>query len=87
VTEATAVSTAVAEAERDPNEILRIEGLVKYFPIKKGVFKHTIGQVRAVDGVDLAVRKGETVGVVGESRPHHHQARRADCGPDHLRGA
>jgi oligopeptide/dipeptide ABC transporter ATP-binding protein len=62
-----AVSAAVAQAEADPNEILRVEGLVKHFPIRKGVFKHTVGQVRAVDGVDLAVRKGETVGVVGES--------------------
>jgi oligopeptide/dipeptide ABC transporter ATP-binding protein len=63
----TAVSAAVAQAEADPNEILRVEGLIKHFPIRKGVFKHTVGQVRAVDGVDLSVRKGETVGVVGES--------------------
>jgi oligopeptide/dipeptide ABC transporter ATP-binding protein len=61
-----AVSPEAAMAARD-GEILRIEGLVKHFPIKKGVFKHTVGQVRAVDGVDLSVRKGETVGVVGES--------------------
>jgi peptide/nickel transport system ATP-binding protein/oligopeptide transport system ATP-binding protein len=68
VTEAgAAVSQATAELAPDPNEMLRIEGLVKYFPIKKGVFKHTVGQVRAVDGVDLSVRKGETLGVVGES--------------------
>jgi oligopeptide/dipeptide ABC transporter ATP-binding protein len=62
----TAVSAEAEVAARD-GEILRIEGLVKHFPIRKGVFKHTVGQVRAVDGVDLAVRKGETVGVVGES--------------------
>jgi oligopeptide/dipeptide ABC transporter ATP-binding protein len=66
VTEA-AVSPATAESAPDPNEMLRVEALVKHFPIKKGVFKHTVGQVRAVDGVDLAVRKGETLGVVGES--------------------
>ena len=65
MTEAT-VSPEAALAARD-GEILRIEGLVKHFPIKKGVFKHTVGQVRAVDGVDLSVKKGETVGVVGES--------------------
>jgi peptide/nickel transport system ATP-binding protein len=65
MTEAT-VSPEEALAARD-GEILRIEGLVKHFPIKKGVFKHTVGQVRAVDGVDLSVKKGETVGVVGES--------------------
>jgi oligopeptide transport system ATP-binding protein len=47
--------------------LLRVEGLVKHFPIKAGLFKHTVGAVRAVDGVDLSVRKGETLGVVGES--------------------
>ena len=47
--------------------LLRVEGLVKHFPIKAGVFKHTVGAVRAVDGVDLSVRRGETLGVVGES--------------------
>ena len=47
--------------------LLRVEGLVKHFPIKAGVFKHTVGAVRAVDGVDLSVRKGETLGIVGES--------------------
>jgi len=64
--EAAASAAAVAAAE-EAGEILRVEGLVKYFPIKKGVFKHTVGQVRAVDGVDLSVRRGETLGIVGES--------------------
>ena len=58
---------AVETTSADPNEILRVEGLVKWFPIKAGVFKHTIGQVRAVDGVDLTVLRGETLGIVGES--------------------
>ena len=38
-----------------------------WFPIKGGVFRRTLGQVRAVDGVSLTVREGQTVGVVGES--------------------
>jgi len=65
-TETTTPVQEAAEA-RDPNEILRVEGLVKYFPIKAGLFKRTVGAVRAVDGVDLSIRQGETLGVVGES--------------------
>ena len=46
---------------------LNVESLKMHFPIKKGFFKKTIGHVRAVDGLDLAIKKGETVGLVGES--------------------
>jgi peptide/nickel transport system ATP-binding protein/oligopeptide transport system ATP-binding protein len=48
-------------------ELLRIEGLRKYFPIKAGLIRREVGQIKAVDGVDLTLNAGETLGVVGES--------------------
>jgi oligopeptide transport system ATP-binding protein len=48
--------------------VVRVKDLVKHFPLQRGiVFKRTIGHVRAVDGVDLEIRRGETLGIVGES--------------------
>ena len=49
------------------NSLLEIKNLVKYFPIKKGVFKRTVGWVKAVDDVTFEVYEGETLGLVGES--------------------
>ncbi|HHW25765.1 MAG TPA: ABC transporter ATP-binding protein [Firmicutes bacterium] len=50
----------------NPN-ILEIRDLRVHFPIKVGVLQRTVGHIRAVDGVDLVIKKGETVGLVGES--------------------
>jgi len=47
--------------------ILEITDLKTWFPIKRGVLAKTVGYVRAVDGVSLSVKKGETLGLVGES--------------------
>jgi peptide/nickel transport system ATP-binding protein/oligopeptide transport system ATP-binding protein len=58
---------AEAQTGGSDNEILRVEDLVKHFPIRAGLFKRTVGQVHAVDGANLTLRPGETLGVVGES--------------------
>jgi oligopeptide/dipeptide ABC transporter ATP-binding protein len=47
--------------------LLEVSGLEKHFPITKGLFRRQVGAVRAVDGIDLQVRAGETLGLVGES--------------------
>lgn len=47
--------------------LLQLNGLSKFFPIKKGLLSKTVGQVFAVDRVDLSIRPGETLGLVGES--------------------
>ncbi|MGW1411223.1 ABC transporter ATP-binding protein [Streptomyces sp. NPDC002403] len=47
--------------------LLKVTGLQKHFPIKKGLLQRNTGAVKAVDGIDFEVRSGETLGVVGES--------------------
>jgi len=47
--------------------LLEIKGLKKYYPILGGVLRKRVGDVKAVDGVDLEIRKGECLGLVGES--------------------
>jgi peptide/nickel transport system ATP-binding protein len=47
--------------------LLQVEDLKVHFPIRRGVFKRTVGHVKAVDGVSLAIREGRTLALVGES--------------------
>jgi peptide/nickel transport system ATP-binding protein len=54
--------------QRGGENLLEVRGLEKHFPILRGAFfKRKVGAVRAVDGIDLAVKSGETLGLVGES--------------------
>ena len=51
----------------DPSNILVVRNLKKYFPIKGGMMNRVIGQVKAVDGVTFHLKRGTTMGLVGES--------------------
>jgi peptide/nickel transport system ATP-binding protein len=66
------VRTPPAPRPRTPEQttplpLLRLEGLTVHFPIRRGVLKRVVGYVRAVDGVDLEIRQGTTLALVGES--------------------
>ena len=58
---------AQTQADRGSAPLLTAEGVKKYFPVRGGVFGGKVGVVRAVDGVTFSLRRGETLGLVGES--------------------
>ena len=53
--------------DRPDEVILKVQNLKKYFPIRRGVFRRQVGEVKAVDDISFEVYRGETLGVVGES--------------------
>jgi oligopeptide transport system ATP-binding protein len=55
----------MTQASSDP--LVEVEGLRVWFPIQRGILSRTVGYVKAVDGVSLAVQPGKTLGLVGES--------------------
>ncbi len=54
-------------AEKDHDNLLVVKNLKKWFPIKSSFFKKTIGNVKAVDGISFKIKRGTTMGLVGES--------------------
>ncbi len=60
-------SSTVSNVQSRDGDVLVVQDLVKYFPIKKGLFQRVVAHVRAVDGVSFSVKRGETMGLVGES--------------------
>jgi len=65
--ETAAQAPSLTRAWTAAEPLLAVRGLKKWFPVSSGVLQRTIAQVRAVDGVDLDIMKGETLGLVGES--------------------
>ena len=49
------------------NILLEVNGLKKYFPVRKGVLRRVVAHVKAVDNIDMYIKEGETLGLVGES--------------------
>ncbi len=59
--------TTTETAKKAGDTLLSVRNLRKYFPIKDGILQGTVGHIKAVDGVSFDIRRGETVGLVGES--------------------
>jgi oligopeptide transport system ATP-binding protein len=57
----------VSAPPTDPDVLLDARGVTKHFPVRRGLLRRAVASVQAVDGVDLQIRRGETVGLVGES--------------------
>ncbi|HQE70633.1 MAG TPA: dipeptide/oligopeptide/nickel ABC transporter ATP-binding protein, partial [Atopobiaceae bacterium] len=65
--EANRISADTGKLVYDPQYILMVKDLKKHFPIKGGMMNRVVGQVKAVDGVTFNLKRGTTMGLVGES--------------------
>ena len=61
------IDNTFTPVEPDPQYILQVNALKKYFPIKDGMIQKVVGYVKAVDGVTFNLKRGTTMGLVGES--------------------
>ncbi|MCP4142161.1 MAG: dipeptide ABC transporter ATP-binding protein [Chloroflexi bacterium] len=57
----------MSKENKKSEDLVRVDNLVKYYPVKGGVLRREIAQVKAVDNVSFSIKKGETLGLVGES--------------------
>ncbi|MBM7620640.1 peptide/nickel transport system ATP-binding protein [Bacillus tianshenii] len=60
-------NTNTIQKDSSSDYLLEVRGLKKYFPIKAGLLQRNVGNVKAVDDINLFIKKGETLGIVGES--------------------
>jgi oligopeptide transport system ATP-binding protein len=58
---------AAVQNQNTGEDLLVVRDLKKYFPIRRGVFQRKVGDVKAVDGISFTIKRGETMGLVGES--------------------
>ena len=86
------MSVSVSERSEPSTEdartpLVKLTGVKKYFPITRGIiFQKRIGNVHAVDGVDLEIYPGETVGLVGETASARAMPMRWRCPPENSCG-
>ena len=69
-----------APVPADAETLLMPEQMRVWFPIKRGLLKRTVGHVKAVTDIDVTLRRGETIGVVGESGPARPRWPWRSCG-------